>query len=159
MKRVVLMIIAIIAFWGISSSLYSQGLTKNQKEKIASEITTDFEKNIKAAESLDAKGLTDCVNDSLKAGFIDNGIFLNSFDEVMKMFKENIKGVKSLKYNISNKKITVLANNAALLTASGNASLALEDGRTITSGFAWTFVYSKVNDNWKIIHTHMSTPR
>jgi len=159
MKRVVLMIIAIIAFWGISSSLYSQGLTKIRKEKIVSEITADFEKNIKAAESLDAKVLTDCVNDSLKAGFIDNGTFLNSFDEVMKMFNENIKGVKSLKYNISNKKITILADNVALLTASGSASLALEDGRTIASGFAWTFVYSKDNDNWKIIHTHMSTSR
>ena len=140
-------------------SVYSQGLTQNQKEKIVSEITADFEKNIKAAENLDAKGLTDCVDDTFKAGFINNGNFLNSFDEVMKGFNEEIKGVKSLKYSISNKKITVLADNAALLTVSGNASLALEDGRTFTGGFAWTFVYSKVNGNWKIIHTHMSTPR
>jgi len=156
MKRVVLMIIASL---GICSSVYSQGLTKNQKEKIASEIAVDFEKNIKAAESFDVKGLTDCVNDTLKAGFIDNGIFFNSFDEVMKGFKEGIKGLKSQKFGISNKKITVLADNAALLIASGNFSVALEDGRTLTGGFAWTFVYSKVNDNWKIIHSHMSTPR
>ena len=156
MKRVVLVIIASL---GIYSSVCSQGLTENQKEKIASEIVADFEKNIKAAESFDAKGLTDCVNDSLKAGFIDNGVFFNSFDEVMKGFEEGIKGIKSLKYSISNKKITVLADNAALLTASGSASAALEDGRTITGGFAWTFVYSKVNNKWKIIHTHMSTPR
>ena len=159
MKRVILMIITIIVCLGICSSAYPQGLTKNQKERIASEIAADFEKNIKAAEKFDIKGLTDCVNDTLKAGFIDNGNFLNSFDEVIKGYKENIKGIKSLKYSISNKKITVLADNAALLTASGSASLALEDGRTITGGFAWTFVYSKVNDNWKIIHSHMSTPR
>ena len=159
MKKVALMTIAIIASIGICSSVYSQGLTKNQKEKITSEIAADFEKNIKASENLDAKGLFDCVNDTLKAGFIDNGIFMNSFDEVMKGYEKGIKGVKSLKYSISNKKIAVLANNAALLTVSGNVSLALEDGRIITGGFAWTFVYSKINDNWKIIHTHMSTPR
>ena len=156
MKRVVLMIIASL---GIYSSVYSQGLTENQKEKIASEINALFEKNAKAGENIDVKGLTEFVNDTLKAGFIDNGIFLNSFDELMKGQKEAFIGIKSLKYNIFNKKITVLADNAALLTASGNASLALEDGRTITAGFAWTFVYSKVNGNWKIIHTHMSTPR
>jgi hypothetical protein len=156
MKRVVLMMIT--SLW-ICSSVYSQGLTQNQKEKIAAEIALDFEKNIKASESFDAKGLTDCVNDTLKAGFINNGIFMNSFDEVMKGYQEGIKGVKSLKYSISNKKITVLADNAALLTVSGNVSLALEDGRTIKGDFAWTFVYSKVNNIWKIIHTHMSTPR
>jgi hypothetical protein len=156
MKRVVLMIITSL---GICSSVYSQGLTKNQKEKIASEITADFEKNLKAAEGFDAKGLTDCVNDDLKAGFINNGNFLNSFDEVMKGYEKEIIGIKSLKYSISNKRITVLADNAALLAVSGNASIALEDGRTLTGGFAWTFVYSMVNDNWKIIHTHMSTPR
>ena len=77
----------------------------------------------------------------------------------MKRYKEGIIGIKSIKYSVFNKKITVLSDNAALLAASGNASAGLEDGRTITGGFAWTFVYSKVNNNWKIIHTHMSTPR
>ena len=72
MKRVVLLIIASLV---ICSSVFSQELTKNQKEKITSEIAADFEKNIKAAEKFDAKGLTDCVDDNLKAGFIDNGIF------------------------------------------------------------------------------------
>ena len=156
MKKVVLLLIASL---GICSSVCSQELTKNQKEKISSEIAADFEKNIKASESFDAKGLTDCVDDTFKAGFINNGIFLNSFDEVMKNYDEGIRGVKSLKYSIFNKRITVLADNAALLTASGNVSIVLEDGRTLTGGFAWTFVYSKVNNNWKIIHTHMSTPR
>jgi len=156
MKRVILMFIA--SLW-ICSSIYSQGLTQNQKEKIVSEIAADFEKNIKSSESFNAKGLTDCVSDTLKAGFINNGIFLNSFDEVMKNYDEGIRGVKSLKYSISNKRITVLADNAALLTASGNVSLVLEDGRIINGGFAWTFVYSKINGKWKIIHTHMSTPR
>ena len=138
MKSVILMIIT--SLW-IYSSVYSQGLTENQKEKIASEINAIFEKNAKAGENIDVKGLTEFVNDTLKAGFIDNGIFLNSFDELMKGQKEAFIGIKSLKYNISNKKITVLSDNAALLAASGNASAGLEDGRTITGGFAWTFVY------------------
>ena len=156
MKKEVLMFVASL---GICASTYSQGLTQNQKEKIVLEIATDFEKNIKAAESFDAKGLTDCVNDTFKAGFINQGIFLNSFDEVMKGHQEAITSYKSLKYSISNKKITVLADNAALLTVSGNASISLQDGRTFTGNFAWTFVYAKVTENWKIIHTHMSTPR
>ena len=156
MKRVVLMIVTSL---GISSSVYSQGLTNNQKEKIISEITVLFEKNVKAAENLDSKGISGSVNDTLKAGFIDNGQFFGSFEEVMKGFEVSIKGIKSQKFSISNKKITVLADNAALLTAHGNASVTLEDGRTLRVGFAWTFVYSKVSNNWKIIHSHMSSPK
>ena len=150
MKRAVLMMVASL---GICLSAYSQGLTNNQKEKIASDIAAIFEKNAKAGENIDVKGLTEFVNDTLKAGFIENGIFINSFDELMKGQNEAFKGVKSLKYNVFNKRITVLADNAALLTASGNASLALEDGRTITGGFAWTFVYSKVN-NYSFSHVN-----
>ncbi len=152
MEKVVLMMIT--ALW-ICLNGYSQGLTTEQKEKITSEITTLFEKSVRAAESFDTKMLADNVDDSLQAGFIINGHFFRSFDQVMVDFKEKIKGCKSQKMNVSNKKITVLGDNAALLTASGGYSIALEDGRTLTGSFAWTLVYSKVNGNWKIIHSHM----
>jgi len=155
MKKVVLMIVTSLA---ICSSAFSQELTNSQKEKISSEIAAVFEKNVKAAESIDIKGLADCVNDTLKAGFINN-VFFNSFDEVMKGFEAGINGVESQKFDFSNKKITVLADNLVLLTASGNYSVALEDGRTLYGKFAWTFVYSKINGNWKIIHSHMSNPK
>lgn len=156
MKRVVVMIIASLAIY---SSVYSQELTHSQKEKITSEINALFEKNINAAKNLDAEELANCVDDTLKAGFIDNGFYLNSFDEVMAGYQEAIKGIKSEEFSISNKKILILADDVALLTASGNYLVALEDGRNLTGKFAWTFVYSKVNDNWKIIHSHMSNIR
>jgi len=156
MGKIVFMIVASLA---ICSSVFSQKLTNSQKEKITSEITADFEKNVKAAESIDIKGIANCVNDTLKVGFIDNGFFFNSFGEVMKRFEVGINGVKSQKYSFSNKKITVLADNVALLTASGDFSMALEDGRTFNGKFAWTFVYSKIDNNWKIIHSHMSNPK
>jgi len=139
----------------ISLNGYSQELTTEQKEKITSEINTAFEKSNKAAESLDAKLLAETVDDSMKAGFIMNKKFFKSFDEVMADFEKNAKGCISQKLNITNKKITVLAENAALLTASGDYSLYLEDGRTLTGKFAYTLVYSKVNGNWKIIHSQM----
>ena len=138
-----------------SICLNGQSQEMTHEQKITSEITTVFEKNIKAAENFEASMLADCVDDSLQAGFIISGQFFGSFDKVMKDFREKAKGCKSQKMNFSNKKITVLADNAALLTASGDYSLALEDGRILTGRFAWTIVYSKVNGNWKIIHSHM----
>ncbi len=145
----------LIALSCISLDGYSQELTIKQKEEIISEITVLFEKSIKAAETIDVKMMADNVDDSLRAGFITNGHFFYFFDEVMDDFGNKIKGCKSQKMNVTKKKITVLGDNAALLVASGDYSVALEDGRTLTGKFAWTLVYSKVNGKWKIVHSHM----
>ena len=48
MKRIVLMMI--VAFLRVCSSVYSQGLTKNQEEIIASKIVANFEMNLKTIE-------------------------------------------------------------------------------------------------------------
>lgn len=155
MKNLSYLFSILITLFCISLNGYSQELTTEQKEKITSEITTVFDKSIKAAESLDAKLLADCVDDSLQAGFIVNGFFFPTFKKVMEDFEENAKGCISQKLNVVNKKITVLAEDNALLVASGDYSLYLEDGRILTGKFAYTIVYSKVNGNWKIIHSHM----
>lgn len=154
MKTLSYLFSVLITFFCFSLNGYSKDLTTKQQEKITSEITTVFEKSIKAAEGLDAKLLADCVNDSLQAGFINNGRFFRLFNEVMEDFEEKAIGCKSQKLNIVNKKITVLGENAALLTTSGNYTLDLEDGRTLTGEFAWTIVYSKMRGSWKIIHLH-----
>ncbi|WP_029902013.1 nuclear transport factor 2 family protein [Prevotella sp. 10(H)] len=139
----------------ISLNGYSQELTNKQKEKINSEIATAFEKSVQASESFNSKMLADNVDDSLQAGFIVNGQFFQLFSQVMADFEEKKRGCISQEINVVDKKITVLADNAALLTTSGNYSLALEDGRTLTGKFAWTLIYSKVKGDWKIIHSHM----
>lgn len=154
MKILSYLLLILIASFCISLNGYSQELTIEQKEKITSEVTTLFEKTLNAAERLDGESLADCMDDSFRAGFIMNGRFLHSFDDVMADFKENVKGCKSQKLNVTNQKITVLADNAALLTGSGDYLLDLDDGRTLTGRFAWSFVYSKVNGSWKIIHAH-----
>ena len=155
MKTLSFLFFVLFTSFGISFNAYSQELTAEQKEKIVSEITMAFERSIKAAESLDGKLLADCVDDSSQAGFIVNGNFFRSFSEVMADFEKNAIGCKAQKINVINKKITALGENNALLTASGDYSLDLEDGRTLTGKFAYTIVYSKVNGNWKIIHSNM----
>lgn len=148
--------ILIIAFalLAISTNVNSQELTNSQKDKITSEINTAFEKSINAYENLSIPELAECVSDSLSAGFIGNGFFYQSFEKLKEDSENSMTGLKSQKINVVNKKITVLSDKVALLTASGNFSVNIEDGRVINGKFAWTFVYTKINDSWKIIHTH-----
>lgn len=143
----------------LSNTYAKEKLTEAEKSKIVAEINTLFEKSLKAGESLDINEITENVNDTLRAGFIDNGIYFNSFMERMSGFKNAIKGIDSQEMEIVNKKITILSPNAVLLAASGNYKVKVYDGRIIEGKFAWSLVYSKINNEWKIVHTHMSNPK
>lgn len=117
-----------------------------------------FDKSIQAGESLDVTRIAATVNDSLKAGFIDNGSYFRSFDDLMVTFKSGIQGLVHQTMNVGAKKITVLSANHALLTAHGKYSAEVADGRVLNGEFAWTIVYAKINGKWKVIHSHMSNP-
>ena len=141
--------------FGVHGFSYSQDLSS----KLIREINQLFDKSIKAGEELDVTRISENVNDSLKTGFIDNGFYFKSFEELMVGFKSGIQGLEYQKMNIDTKKITVLSENSVLLTAHGNYSVKVVDGRILTGEFAWTFVYSKIKGEWKVIHSHMSNPK
>lgn len=144
---------------GIQGLTFSQEMWDVTVKNIENDISEIFEKSIKAGEELDVKGITENINDSKNAGFIDNGTYFKSFEDLMVPFKSGIVGLESQKMNIEKKKITVLSENNVLLTAHGNFSAKVTDGRILRGKFAWTFVYSKLNGKWKVIHSHMSNPR
>lgn len=145
--------------FGVCGFSHSQNLSSALIDKIEKEITLIFDKSLKAGEQLDVIGISENINDSLKTGFIDNGNYFKSFQELMVGFKSGIQGLEYQKMNIDTKKITVLSENNVLLTAHGNYSAKVVDSRILTGKFAWTFVYSKINGKWNLIHSHMSNPK
>ena len=138
-----------------SSNLMGQTLSEELLEEIKSEINTHFEHSLVVGEILDLNKIIESVDDSKKAGFIENGIYYQQYNDLMAVFRERIQGIDSQKLSVVNRKITVLGQNSALLTASGTYTAKLNDGRSFSGDFAWTLVYAKVGDDWKIIHTHM----
>lgn len=145
--------------FGVCEFSHSQDLSSTLIDKIEKEITLIFDKSIKAGEQLDVIGISEDINDSLKTGFINNGYYFKTFEELMVGFKSGIQGLEYQKMNVDTKKITVLSENNVLLTAHGNYSVKVVDGRILTGKFAWTFMYSRINGEWKVIHSHMSNPK
>jgi hypothetical protein len=70
--------------------------------------------------------------------------------------KLNAQGVGQQDISIKEKKITVLSNKIVLMTVSGVSMANLPDGREITVNFQWSFVFEKINNSWKVIHSHQS---
>lgn len=158
-QKIYSFIITGLLTFGVYEFSCSQDLSSALINKIEKEITLIFDKSIKAGEELNITKISENINDSLKTGFIDNGFYFKSFEELMVGFKSGIRGLEYQKMNIDTKKITVLSENNVLLTAHGNYSAKVVDGRILTGKFAWSFVYSKINGKWKVIHSHMSNPK
>ena len=124
---------------------------------IEKEIDAAFLNSIKAAESFDVPKLINDVYDSHRAGFIFNGNYFDDFDDIANILKSREPGSVKQVIIVMKKKITVLAENIALVTASGVASVEVNGGNPFNSNFFWTFVYEKINNEWKVIQSHQSS--
>jgi hypothetical protein len=123
---------------------------------IEKEIDAAFLKSIKAAETLDVPKLINDVDDSRHAGFIANANFYSTFDELANILKSREPGSVKQTITLQKKKITVLAENIALVTASGVSQVEFNGGNPFSLNFFWTFVYEKINNEWKVIQSHQS---
>ncbi len=74
-------------------------------------------------------------------------------------YKNATNGIKNQKLNIDNKKITILSGNSVLLTANGQFSATTNTDKIVNGKFVWTIVYKEIDNEWKIIHTHMTNER
>jgi hypothetical protein len=157
MKNKAFPVILILLATAISVS--AQKLSEKNKTRILDEIEAVFSDNLKTGESLDADRLSESVDDSPNAGHIMNGVFFASFEPVLQQTKSGMQRLKSLQYEIKNKRITVLSKNTAVAVVSGNATAESFSGQKFTNSFAWTFIYRKTGDQWKVIHSHQSVPQ
>ena len=120
------------------------------------EIDSIFSDMVKAAERLDANSLASSVDDRYHAGFISNNIYYSDINNLIEAFKYNSQKIESQHIVIDKKKITVLQESIAILTATGKTNVKTLDGSTFTAPFFWSFVFEKIGDNWKVIHSHQS---
>ena len=134
----------------------AQELTEKQKKEITTELQTVFQDNIRTGENLDIQELTRAVDDRYKAGFITNGNYFPTFDSLMVGYRQNIRGISGQKINIHKKNITILAADLALISAVGKSQVYLITGGMFSVAIAWTFIYKKINNSWKVIYSHQS---
>ena len=152
-KKTLILFLLLISY---SFIIRAQKITEKQKKEITIELQSTFQKNISAAENLDIQELNQAVDDRYKAGFITNGNYFPTFDSLMMGFRQNIRGINGQKINLHKKNITVLAADMALISAVGKSDIYLNSGEMFSVAIAWTFIYKKINNNWKVIYSHQS---
>jgi hypothetical protein len=158
MKNYFTTILLCILFSGTLESLKGQSLTDTQKVRIEKEIDSVFTLSVKAAESLNYDKIATGVDDRHQAGFVTNGRYYADFSTLLQTAKDNAAPGLTQQISFQHKKITVLSQRIALLTATGESKVNTSGGIVYIT-FFWTFVYEKINGDWKVIQSHQSGNR
>jgi hypothetical protein len=141
---------------GFIQTSRGQTVSGTSNPGIEKEIDAVFMAAIKAAESFDVAKLVSCVDDRYNAGFISNGVYYSRFDSLANTLNAFAGQVKQ-HFTIQKKKISVIADNVALVSASGVSQIEPNDGNAFEVNFCWTFVYQKFNNEWKVIQSHQAS--
>ena len=141
---------------GFNGQSKGQNLTKQQKSKIEKQVDSIFTSMVKAAENLDYDKISLGVDDTYNAGFIVNNSYFTKYDSLITILKANLRSGIKQRITFQHKKMTVLSESIVLLTASGDSNVELNPGQSFTIKFLWSFVYVKMNNDWKVIQSHQS---
>lgn len=159
MNKLTIISILFLLSFGFITQAIGQTLSNRQTEQIKNQVDSMFQKMLVLAEKLEFNKLSSGVNDTHEAGFITNGKYYARYSSLIEDVKINAQGISQQDISIKEKKITVLSDKIVLMTASGVAKAKLDDGREIAADFHWSFVYEKIDNDWKVIYSHQSTTR
>lgn len=144
---------------GTADASGSRNMSDRNQTGLENEVDSAFITAVHAAETFDLEKLAEGVNDQYNAGFIMGGSYFPRFDSLINDYRNRSRGVQSQHITFRNKKITVLSDRIALVTASGDSEVSLDSGKSFTIKFFWSFVYEKIDDRWKVIQSHQSNIR
>ena len=157
MKKTIAFLFMILL--GMIVQVKAQSLSPKQIKSIESQIDSSFNMMLALAEKFDYDQMNQGVDDHHKAGFLVNEKYYADYATLIAAVKTGAQGISEQKIVISEKKITVLSNRIALLTTHGISTVNLTDGREFSGDFYWSFVYEKIDGEWKVIQSHQSRGR
>ncbi len=156
MKTTIAISLICFLILGFNGQSKGQSLTNMQKSKIEKQVDSIFHTMVKAAENLDYDKISMGVDDRYNAGFIVNSSYYTKYDSLINILKANLRSGTKQSIAIQNEKITVISDRIVLVTASGDTNVELNTGQSYNAKFLWSFVYEKINNDWKVIQSHQS---
>ena len=152
MKKRVL-IFSIATFLLCSCTNTKSELTELQKQTIKDEVKVEFDKLVSSINDLNFESWADCYSkenfiSSLKLSHEGN----KDYDEWMDIVKTSFAERSKHTHQLIDLQITPLKSDLALVTQYGILENWWKDGTYKKANGAVSYLYSKENGSWKIIH-------
>lgn len=111
-----------------------------------------------AAEALDAEGFFAFILDEARGPVIQDGRLFPSRADAFEVVEQGFEGVARVERVYESEDVTVISEEAALLTGKGTSTVTLVDGRSLSGPFAVSLVFVLRDGAWKVLHGHYSIP-
>ena len=150
---------------GLSRSLLVLGLAavgasgeSGDAQAVEAAVLDVHQKMTEAAADLDAEGFFAFILDSARGPVIQDGLLFGTRAEALETVTRGFEGVASVDRTYETTDVTVISEEAALLTGKGSSTVTLEDGRSFSAPFAVSLVFVKRDGEWRVLHGHYSVP-
>ena len=133
------------------------GQTDKETQTIVEEILAVTDKYNQTWGTIDMLKVAEFHSDSTFRYYRNMKLSVGSNEEFKKVYPQILKGTKSFKMKIENPVVQVLAKDAALIGFTAVAELITLDNQVLDIGTgAYTYVWKKIEGQWKIVHIHES---
>lgn len=154
MKKTITMLTIVTVLYSCQQP--SIELTDAERESIKTEIKQITNSTIESGNRKDVVELYSNFSD--KTTGVHSGAIMESWEQHKQQGADFFASLKEIEYKIDNMTVDVLSRDAAVLY--GRYAMTATDtaGTPINAKPALTYVFTKENGKWKIIHFHVSDP-
>ncbi len=139
---------------GIAALLLSScGLTQSKVAAIEGQVLTAHEQMVTAAENLDAETMFETILDSDET-IIQNNNRVQNRSQALKSIRDSFVGLSSLRYEFTQKQVTVLSPTTAELTVKGTSTAVTRQEQSFTAAFSQNLQFVRTKAGWKLQYAH-----
>jgi uncharacterized protein (TIGR02246 family) len=136
---------------------HAQSLSEEAKTRVRSEVQAAVDALAASARAADLEGCLASLSTSSGSRFADGETVYESLAAQRAAYRDAFARMRSQDLLIDGQDILVLSPELAAYTGRGSFTSTCKTGETTPRrAFAWTFLWSRENGRWKIIHGHQS---
>jgi ketosteroid isomerase-like protein len=139
----------------VVQSSESKGTATADSEKA---VLKTLERIQNAAEELNADKVFSYVLENDHGALIQNGRMFASRAEALESTRQGLSGLQKVQYRFDQQSISLLSPTVALAVSQGTTSVTTSDGRSFSRPFVQSVVLVLTNGDWKVFHSHRSSP-
>jgi ketosteroid isomerase-like protein len=129
-------------------------MTQAEMDGIREAVTRRLDDYVQASLSLDAEKCLDCFARTEEPVMAADGKLLVGWDAHVEFFREGLSALRTGDYfRFKNTHVCPLAPDAAVCSTEFEWSFRLDTGEQLRSEGAWTYVFRRIGDTWRIVHS------
>ncbi|MHC4623285.1 MAG: nuclear transport factor 2 family protein [Planctomycetota bacterium] len=156
-KIVCLIFTMVVVFFAGCQKKAKPLLTETERLNIEKAVLQKHADFIGFAEQRDVNKMFSIIPNDNRASIIQDGRLLTR-QEALETVGNGFKRTKELKYEFDQQHVTVLSHDIAFLTGRGRSITTTNTGETSTLNFATTVIFVLEQNEWKMLHGHLSIP-